>query len=125
MSLTNLNPCRWLIDIGFVLKTPMHLGNGQDEESQKDDQEVWRAGIMLDYTGKPCIPGASLKGALRALADRQHILDDKLKRLFGHADGDKTIAGLAEFRYAFAQKEIKEESRPHVAIDRVTGTAQD
>jgi len=125
MSATTTETCRWLIDTIFELRTPMHLGTGQSEAEKSqnaDNEEAWVAGIVLDHQGRAAIPGASLKGALRALA-KQHGQLDELQSVFGSIKGEITEAGLAEFRMAYASEVTQEESRPHVAIDRVTGTA--
>lgn len=128
MSATTTETCRWLIDTTFELQTPMHLGTGQSEAEKSanaDNEETWVAGIVLDHQGRAAIPGASLKGALRALAEREDLLSAELIALLGAEEGNSTTAGLAEFRYATATHEVEEIRRPHVAIDRVTGTAMD
>jgi CRISPR-associated protein (TIGR03986 family) len=132
MSATTTETCRWLIDTTFELQTPLHLGTGQSEaepSGNADNEETWVAGILLDHEGKATIPGASLKGALRALAEREGPLSDELKAdlkaILGAVNDNSTTAGKAEFRYATAIDEVKEIRRPHVAIDRVTGTAMD
>ena len=64
--------------------TPLHCGGGPDDEL---DQPVAR-----DAFGLWRIPGSSLAGALRSLADRR---DEKLaRRLFGHQEKESSRASL-------------------------------
>lgn len=124
MSAITSENSRWLIETVLELKTPLHLGNGQWQAEEPDEQQVWLAGIVVDHTGRPCIPGASLKGALRALAERRG-LEAELQPVFGTLTGNSTLAGQAEFRYATMRGEFQETFRPHVAIDRASGSAKD
>ncbi|MFA6203145.1 MAG: RAMP superfamily CRISPR-associated protein [Gallionella sp.] len=108
---------RWIIEAVLKLATAMHAGTGMDVEVD----EVWQTGLALDHKEKPYIPGASLKGALKALA-RRRGLDEACRNLFG----DTTYAGQAEFLCASCCDEsVKFAEQSRVAIDRVTGTAQD
>lgn len=117
--------CRWLIDATFELASPMHLGTGKDVVEHVDNKDRWFAELSIDASGKPTIPGASFKGALRAFAQQTQQIE-ALKSVFGEAVGEKTTAGHAEFRYGHCQEINGEiEKQPHVAIDRVTGTAMD
>jgi len=145
---------RWIVDGELELVTPLHVGNGLDVEieaqvdgkafkrlfadaGQGRDEEravdgdsnierYWISDLALDHAGQPYIPGASLKGALKALARRTNLLPE-LKQLFGWEEGDKTLAGQAEFLCAWCslQPGSTETVQARNAIDRATGSAQD
>ncbi|SER16298.1 CRISPR-associated protein [Nitrosomonas sp. Nm51] len=134
---------RWIITGQFQLVTPMHIGTGLDEEMDKQSGESvdkkqnnsWIQAIALDLNKKPYIPGASIKGALKALARRYYCASNL--NIFGDTidtkDGDNkrksvTVAGQAEFLnawYAADQEDKPFDTITRVAIDRVTGTAED
>lgn len=58
----------WRIRGVFELTTPLHLGTGHDDPDVQQDFSV--AAIARDFDDMPYIPASSLKGALRALAER-------------------------------------------------------
>ncbi len=123
---------RWIVEGELELVTPLHVGNGLDAEIEIQAEEqskmdsVWIADLALDQAGQPYIPGASLKGALRALARQSNLLP-QLEQLFGSQVGDRTLAGQAEFLCAWCshQPREKETVQARNAIDRATGSAQD
>lgn len=143
---------RWIIKGRFQLTTPMHLGTGLAE---KINEKNWTDVITADHHGNPYIPGSSLKGVLVALAKRTQCfenlkslfgasIDESSDNSQKTADEQKpnTIAGQAEFYNAYfagtpSETDEKDQSGknnaseritkvvPHVAIDRITGTAVD
>lgn len=134
---------RWIVEGCFVLETPLHLGDGGDEprddlgDAAVGQEEVWIATLARAAGGKPYLPGSSLKGALRALAQRCGCDAGFMKRVFGTRIGNATEAGLVEFHAAMMVGVPKpgrlvhfEPTRctavlPHVAIERATGAAAD
>lgn len=117
---------RWLFTASVETTAPLFLGSGNEHAATLDGQACWLPEPMLDSTGRPYLPGASLKGALRALAIR-HGRINALKALFGDETQGESEAGLAEFCGAeWGANEAPQLSyQPHVAIDRATGTAED
>lgn len=134
---------RWIITGQFQLITSMHIGTGLDEEMDKQsDASVdkkqdnpWIQAIALDQNEKPYIPGASIKGALKALARRYYCASNL--NIFGDTidikDRDNkrksvTVAGQAEFLnawYSAQQQDKPFDTVTRVAINRITGTAED
>lgn len=102
----------WRIKGIFTLLTPLHIGSGHDVEfangpADDDEAEPFVANVVRDCDGKPCIPGASLKGALRALARLRGVDAATMKRLFGSRDtaANTTDAAQVEFAYAYLEPE--------------------
>ena len=100
----------WRIKGTFKLLTPLHIGSGHDVEFAKgpaddDEADPFVADVVRDCDGKPCIPGASLKGALRALARLRGVDAETMKRLFGSRDtaANTTDAAQVEFAYAYLE----------------------
>lgn len=145
---SSLPALHWLIRAELEVLTPLHLGTGTDRRITPvapDADPYWQADIALDADDKPYLPGASLKGALKALA-RRSGLDAPCLPLFGdlhrgtapHPTGippRRTRAGLAEFRDALRSHKAKtneatqtddaDTAQPRIAIDRVTGSVVD
>lgn len=141
-------PCRWLVRATLTLLTPLHVGSGGEDkhdELSDDTPEVWVAAMLRDADRKPCIPGASVKGALRSLAERSGLATDFVRLVFGAVDGNRTVPGRVEFMTAFmcadpaqsrpsnpAEKDRyglpnfdpgrREAVLPRTAVDRVTGS---
>lgn len=132
--------------IFFFLKTDawFHLGSGlaSDRERPKKrdadaDSCAEVADVARDEKGRPCIPGASLKGMLAARARELGIVSSERDRLFGREDSDGGgNAGLLSADYAFwesgpgfpGNREGWDEARQtafvtRTAIDRATGAA--
>ncbi len=122
-------PTRWIIEAKLKLTSPLHLGTGLEI---KNDDDNWVTAIALDCNSKPYIPGSSLKGALRALA-AQHNYCTEVINLFGDLEvvGEETrsSAGQAEFYNAWYTADQSNNNLTidvsRIAIDRVTGTAED
>ncbi|GEM_PF-887997 len=117
------NQTRWIIEGTLELITPLHIGTGLDEKERDENKETrWLEAVALDHKGQPYIPGASLKGALRALAKRHDF-----RNLFDNKEVDGDFVRQAEFLSAWCVPDTDKGRliQPRVAIDRVTGTAQD
>lgn len=117
---------RWIVQTEIELKTPLHVGTGSDKRETIDGEESWVAELALDHAERPYIPGASLKGALKSLAERKGTLT-ALKKLFGTMENGKTQAGQAEFHCAWQSHKpvAEEEKQARIAIDRAMGTVFD
>jgi CRISPR/Cas system CSM-associated protein Csm3 (group 7 of RAMP superfamily) len=152
---------RYLITFKLRTVAPLHLGSGDDRPMSATEAKIatgveelagenkgerpWVAAIARaaakqpgkpDEPGPPCIPGASLKGALRARAlahGHRHdaITFDILNRVFGRelpnapAGEANTFPGSAEFGHATAQEQVSFSFETRIAIDRVTRTVAD
>lgn len=62
---------RYLIDGTLTAMTPLHIGSGDEttrEKLMREDTGEWVRvdAVALDDDGRPCLPGPTLKGALRA-----------------------------------------------------------
>lgn len=86
-TLSMLHPARLVLTLDFTSRTPLHVGSGEDipgvlPSIERDGATVKPAfaGILRDHKGKPWIPGTTLKGMLRHLAD-----GDARDRLFGRS----------------------------------------
>lgn len=156
----HLPATHWVIRAELEVLSPLHVGTGTDTridpnppdiastptsfdgdgDQQDQVQPFWQADIARDHTGNPYIPGASLKGALKALA-RRLDLDEVCLPLFGEINHgnqvspagtqpQRTRAGVAEFRDAQQSHRIpaareQDTVQTRIAIDRVTGSVVD
>ena len=75
-TLSMLHPARLVLTLDFTNRTPLHVGSGEDIPGvlppiERDGATVKPAfaGILRDHKGKPWIPGTTLKGMLRHLAE--------------------------------------------------------
>lgn len=115
--------CRWLVEAEIKLLTPMHIGTGQIEKTGLQENDPWMAALQLDHRKLPCIPGATLKGALRALAQRLAMDQGWIDEIFGGSPDAPIVAGQAEFMYASCNAATGTTQQTRVAIDRITGSA--
>jgi CRISPR-associated protein (TIGR03986 family) len=145
---------RWIIEGTLELATPLHLGSGEDEEiaGLQESGQTWVASIVRDARGQPYLPGSSIKGALRALAQRcqpdnkdffatifgrENAIETEIGKENAKAGKANTKAGQAEF-YGASMRACPTISSlanfradtfvahtPHTAIDRFTRTAAD
>lgn len=93
---------RWLITGTLETGGPLHIGGGGTKSIPGPDGETHEVStVAIAHDGKPYIPGSTLKGALRDLAE-EHASDEthrnRLQVLFGHDSPDAVNAsgGLIE-----------------------------
>jgi len=122
---------RFIIQGQFELLTPLHLGDGGEEQADAaNPDEPWVATVVRAHNNKPCVPGSSLKGAMRALARRLGCELSWVQRLFGATDQAGAVtflwswmvsapnaSGLPGYEASKALARI-----PHTAIERHTRT---
>ena len=98
---------RWRIEGTLTTITPLHIGSGATTildkiKDEKKDRKADIAAVATDHGNKPYIPGATLKGNMRAYL-RQSGLDKSSKtefeKLFGSDDpkGENSCGGALEF----------------------------
>ena len=125
---------RWKIKGTFTTVTPLHVGSGdithRADLLDKDKKQCDVSEVVVDYRGRPCIPGSTIKGVLRAwgekfLAEEQDL--QALDRIFGKRDitDGNAKAGWAIFQTAFARPPSNvapfESHVPYWCKDRLTG----
>ena len=91
----------WRIRGGLTLVTPLSIGTGHEESVHDDKQDHFIALIARDHSGNPYLPGSSIKGALRAMAQRCGLDRDMLDKLFGSVDDGITTPAQLEFCNAY------------------------
>lgn len=92
------------IGLGVTTVDPIHIGAGGDAFLQMREGAVV-ARAMLRFNGRPVIPGSSLKGSIRSLAEVLAGgcgLDSQCKgcitcSLFGHANNNQPFAARVGF----------------------------
>lgn len=136
---------RWRIAGEFTTLSPLHVGNGAitaraNLRDKRDDSPCDVQAVVKDHRDKPCIPGTTLKGILRAWAKMFYPLLPALDRIFGKDAFDDPTAesGWAEFGNALLDRHATHDYAKYVpywhadtftgvssnvCIDRVTGTA--
>lgn len=91
--------------------TAFHIGSGKAGEGKVDN------GILKDFQGKPILPGSSLKGNFRSLAERiSHSLDQKacfLDMSLVTLTDFECINGVSNERYRDLRKEINSRENPY------------
>src|SRR3990167_1828715 len=92
----------WRIRGIIRLQTPLSIGSGYDEAISIQEMDgTWHdrhvISVTRDDSGRPFIPGSSVKGALNALADDTNISLQSRSSLFGTVQGNKTQPGGVEF----------------------------
>lgn len=123
------------VRIRGALKTcsPLHAGDGDMSQAERDNTEDNVNTVCLDKQNHPYLPASSLRGFLR---DRAQILgQDLLRRLFGYAEGNQGdngalriydacwLAGPSQTKYLpYWKKERPTQLRHGIAIDSITGT---
>lgn len=126
---------RWMIAGRLTTNAPLHIGNGdfitkdsmvaekRDEAGKVIKEKVEITAIGTDRNGHPYIPGSTLKGNLRALADRLKLAT--VEELFGSPDPEvkTSVGGKAEFYDARAidAAPVFTHSPPHWDAKRQTG----
>ncbi len=126
---------RWHIRGKLILTTPMHIGTGEDETIEGIEHTVdaannagvssvptWVAAITRDHLNRPYVPGASLKGALRALARRCGLSAAEIEPLFG-GDEVNLAAGRVQFCNLYLDTTRKQTESGLPAFDIARQTA--
>ncbi|HLO75261.1 MAG TPA: RAMP superfamily CRISPR-associated protein [Magnetospirillum sp.] len=121
--------------------SPPHVGTGERESRElKPGQIVEVATVVRDHGKNPCLPGPTVKGILRRLAE-QALGEDKSLPAFGTSNDDSGTMGRMFAYAALARGDFPDEdaASKHLAyyqgngifieartrIDRATGTADD
>lgn len=121
---------RFVIQGELELLTPLHLGDGGEDRPGSAQDDPWIATVARAHDDRPCVPGSSLKGALRALALRLGCDPEWMLRVFGSTEQAGAVvflwswisripdaSGLPGYRPDKALAQI-----PHTAVDRDTRT---
>lgn len=120
--------------------SPLHVGTGERESrALKFGQTVEIATVVRDHENRPCLPGPTVKGILRRLAE-QALGEGASSCAFGTSRDDSGAIGRV-FAYAALAAGFPDEdaAKKHLAyyqgngifieartrIDRATGTADD
>lgn len=109
--------------LDLVTLTALHVGTGEQRESDAEDTEGSIAAIARDHGGRPYLPGASLKGCLKRLVPPSLAM-------FGGEEQTGPSAPLVTGRVIFNDAYLAEgssvDTRPNarVAIDASTGVAE-
>lgn len=150
---------RWMIVGRLTTTAPLHIGNGdvterkdftndksksdvtrrKDLNNEKSKEAIQINAIGTDHNGRPYLPGSSLKGNLRALANQLKL--PTVEEIFGSPDPElkTSVGGKAEFYDACVPDNapVFPHDPPHwlaarrtgvsagVTIDRITRTASD
>jgi CRISPR-associated protein (TIGR03986 family) len=129
------------IEATLITATNLHLGDGgilqkPITKGRRKGEPAEVQTVMIDHEDRACIPGMSVKGAIRAWLDRRGQRPEEL--LGSETQGDSSVGGKGEFAFARSSKVVDEASmsgvpewnasrntgiEPHVAIDRYTKTA--
>jgi CRISPR/Cas system CSM-associated protein Csm3 (group 7 of RAMP superfamily) len=116
---------RYTIQGTLTTNAALHIGSGAYDLADTDQNDGSTTGVALvatDFEDAPIIPGASLKGVLRAWARQTNVAE--LDAIFGSlATAKGTKRGSATFHTAFANKtlgQIKQERDTFHARDRHT-----
>lgn len=132
------------LEIEGVLKSlaPLHIGTGEDRpgddempERHRDGRRPRVATVVRDHERRPCLPGSTVKGILRALAGEDAVT----RSLFGeiNSDGGGEMGRLHCFtalmtgpppatdNLPYAEPEAGVFVASRTRIDRATGTADD
>lgn len=74
----------------------------RDREGSTGPEDVQATALLRDANGLPTISGASIQGALRALAGEDEVLSSLVKSLFGHAQEGQERTYAARMHVGFA-----------------------
>lgn len=147
MSACHLFARRIDIEGELEVVTPLHIGSGEEEPDEvlpkvKDDQGNEKyptsSRVLRDAIRRPYIPGTSIKGALRAIAEAAAGTGKAVKALFGEIkdDGSGAMGALTIFGATFktagdggelpfnAKKKQGLYVNARTAIDKGRGTAE-
>lgn len=112
------------VKIPVVFKTPYHIGSGNDSALITD------APVLRLPDGRVFIPGSSIRGMLRAHAERESTLlgcsRKGVEGLFGPERTNRKDHYRGRLRVCdiYPEQQSKDEIRDHVAINRQWGAAE-
>ncbi len=114
----------WRIQGVLTARSPLHVGDGL----ARDPEEVEIASICRDGTGRPYLPGSSLRGFLREAFERR--FPESVASMFGQNErqgGASASArgGLLSVWDALIAENVQPSVASHVVLDRQTRTADD
>ena len=132
---------RWMIVGGLTTTAPLHIGNGDTTKrprlvNSQTKKSVEINAVCTDKSGRPYIPGSTLKGNLRAWGKRTGLDLTNFEQLFGSEDPERkeSVGG----KLAVSPPDFSQETQPPywrsdrftgvmagVAIDRRTRTASE
>lgn len=121
---------RWRIEGTLKTRTPLHIGSGDPTECDKilDEEKGKKADISavaIDYEKRPYLPGATLKGNLRAYLRSSGQDKTVIDNLFGSEDpkAEDSRGGALEFWNARVNQPtgFNGENVPYWDNDRLTG----
>lgn len=134
----------WRVQGTVTLKTPLSIGSGRDQSIDtldKGEIDPHVVVVVRDHRNRPYIPASSLKGALNALARECDMPEDLRSLLFGSEDMAQKTTSAARVEFCdLRPRSLTNNSGlpnwgipdhehvanvPHVAIDRITRTAED
>lgn len=101
---------KYFISGKLKFSTAFHIGSGKAGEGKVD------SGILKDFQGKPILPGSSLKGSFRALAEKiSHSLDQTAcfldMKLVDNQDFE-CVNGVSNQRYKELKEKINNNTNP-------------
>jgi CRISPR/Cas system CSM-associated protein Csm3 (group 7 of RAMP superfamily) len=132
---------RWRITGRIETLSPLHIGDGDRiriserncDRHSLDWADPSYATVHIGHNGKPVIPATSLKGALRAWAEVNHLDPRLIEEVFGNQEGGGTVtfhdaplepaSSPADATARFWCNERATALSPRVAIDPVTRSA--
>src|ERR1017187_4858775 len=90
---------RWRITGRIETLSPLHIGDGDRiriserncDRHSLDWADPSYATVHIGHNGKPVIPATSLKGALRAWAEVNHLDPRLIEEVFGNQEGGGTV----------------------------------
>jgi len=101
---------KYFISGELFFATAFHIGSGKAGDGKVDN------GILKDLQGRPVLPGSSLKGCFRSLAERiAHSLDLKacfLDMSLCSGEDFECVNGVSDERYRDLKKEIMKSKNP-------------
>ncbi len=132
------------------LLSPLHVGSGHEREDsnirqllaeaeQAEAQSIRINAVMRDHRDQPCIPGSTLKGALRDQLAAEALAADDVFGVASTQEGQSRMGRLHLYLATLEQPASKEEGaglpyfgttgeglfvKAQTAIDRETGTAE-
>lgn len=138
--------CQWQFSMVIQVKSPLHVGDGNTDKHRikksgnTEPPEVQT--VLKDFNDRACLPGTSLKGALRARLREYKQRDAKIhgiwNALLGSLDADSSTAvgGKLEFHNAYVSRNFHspqygpesyqvpiDQRPPHWNLSKMTGVS--